>query len=73
MRRPYSHRRRCLPLVATLAFAHRSPSRSLVQIPLAFIDLFKQFKPLREAFPATNELARNVFALLFIVLRGIYW
>ena len=42
-------------------------------IPLAFIDFFKQFPQYRERFPTVNELSRNIFAVLFLTIRGCYW
>ena len=42
-------------------------------IALAFVDVFKFFPKLRESFPATNQLMRNVFAVLFISIRVFYW
>jgi len=42
-------------------------------LPLAFVDLFKQFPPLRALFPVANEMLRNVFAASFLLLRGVYW
>jgi len=45
----------------------------LSSLPLAFVDLFKQFPSVRGRFPMTNELVRNVFAATFLALRGFYW
>ena len=45
----------------------------LSSLPLAFLDLFKQFPTLRAAFPVANENVRIVFAVLFLFCRGFYW
>lgn len=42
-------------------------------IALVFVDLFKQFPALRARYPAANEAARTVFAILFIAFRAVYW
>jgi len=42
-------------------------------LPLAVVDLFKQYPELRRHFPNTNEIARNAFAVSFLALRGAYW
>ncbi len=42
-------------------------------VALAFVDVFKFFPKLRESFPATNQISRNVFAVLFISIRVLYW
>jgi len=42
-------------------------------VPLAFVDLFRMFKPLAEAAPALNEACRVTFAVLFLAFRCIYW
>ena len=42
-------------------------------IPLALVDLFKQFKPLAARYKTTNARAREVFAAFFIVFRTFYW
>lgn len=59
------------------AFQYISPSfmgmAEISSLPLAFVDLFKQFPELRKPFPTCNEIVRNVFAVSFLVLRGVYW
>ena len=45
----------------------------LSSLPLAFVDLFKHFPSLRKGVPAANELARNIFAVTFLAVRGCYW
>lgn len=42
-------------------------------LPLTIVDLFRQFPTLKQSFPATNELARNVFAVTFLGFRAVYW
>jgi hypothetical protein len=42
-------------------------------LPLAVVDFFKHFPALRTHFSTTNELTRQVFAVLFLALRGVYW
>mmetsp|Transcript_114339 Transcript_114339/g.210170 ORF Transcript_114339/g.210170 Transcript_114339/m.210170 type:complete len:282 (+) Transcript_114339:79-924(+) len=42
-------------------------------LPLAFMDLFKYSKPLAEAYPVVFENVRTSFAVLFLLLRCIYW
>jgi len=42
-------------------------------VPLAFVDLFKHFPPLRARFPAFNAAVRNVFVLTFLIFRAVYW
>ena len=42
-------------------------------VPLAFVDLFKQFPALRKAYPAANEAARMTFGVAFLAIRGLYW
>lgn len=59
------------------AFQYQGPAfmgmAEISSLPLAIVDLFKQFPELRKHFPMTNELARNLFAVSFLVLRGAYW
>lgn len=42
-------------------------------IPLVFVDVFKFFPNVAAKFPTVNNLLRMAFALLFILLRGLYW
>jgi len=42
-------------------------------IPLAFMDLFKYSKELTATYPNANEAIRVSFAVLFLLLRCIYW
>jgi len=42
-------------------------------LPLAFMDLFKYSKELTNKFPQTNEAIRSTFAVLFLLLRCVYW
>lgn len=42
-------------------------------VPLAFMDLFKFFKPLQTEMPAAFEGVRTVFAAIFLVVRNLYW
>lgn len=42
-------------------------------VPLAFVDLFRMFKPLAEAAPAVNEAFRVSFAVSFLIVRCVYW
>jgi len=42
-------------------------------IPLAFVDLFKQFKPLKAQYPIICEGTRHMFAYAFLFFRGFYW
>lgn len=59
------------------AFQYISPSfmgmAEISSLPLAFVDLFKQFPDMRKDFPNVNEAARNLFAVSFLALRGAYW
>lgn len=42
-------------------------------MPLAFMDLFKYSPELTKKFPKTSESVRVAFALLFLLVRCIYW
>eukprot|EP00904_Undaria_pinnatifida_P005341 jgi/Undpi1/1937/HiC_scaffold_12.g05324.m1 len=42
-------------------------------IPLVFVDIFKFFPEVAARCEKANELARIAFAVLFIVLRVLYW
>jgi len=43
------------------------------QVPLAVMDLMKQYKGLSSHYPVLNELNRNVFAVIFLCVRVVYW
>jgi len=45
----------------------------LSSVPLAFVDLFRQFPTLAKQFPATNELNRTVFSVSFLVIRVLWF
>ena len=42
-------------------------------LPLTLVDLFKQFPELRKSCAGTNELARTLFAVTFLIFRAVYW
>jgi hypothetical protein len=42
-------------------------------IPLTFVGIFRRSKPLQEAFGTFNEINRVTFAMLFLVIRCVYW
>lgn len=42
-------------------------------IPLGIIDLFKYSKALQSAFPKLEEIVKATFALLFLLIRCVYW
>mmetsp|Transcript_21179 Transcript_21179/g.65127 ORF Transcript_21179/g.65127 Transcript_21179/m.65127 type:complete len:249 (-) Transcript_21179:54-800(-) len=42
-------------------------------IPLAFVDLFKMFPDLKKKYAAANEAVRPFFAVIFLVVRSVYW
>lgn len=43
----------------------------LSSVPLAFVDLFRQFPTLAKQLPAANEMSRTVFAVSFLVIRVV--
>ena len=45
----------------------------LSSLPLAFVDLFKSFRGLREKNEALNGLVRNIFALTFLPVRDVWF
>eukprot|EP00316_Scyphosphaera_apsteinii_P009911 CAMPEP_0119322312 /NCGR_PEP_ID=MMETSP1333-20130426/57806_1 /TAXON_ID=418940 /ORGANISM="Scyphosphaera apsteinii, Strain RCC1455" /LENGTH=256 /DNA_ID=CAMNT_0007329507 /DNA_START=16 /DNA_END=786 /DNA_ORIENTATION=+ len=45
----------------------------LSSVPLCIMDCFKEFPALKQLFPELNEMARVVFAVLFLAVRVCYW
>jgi len=42
-------------------------------VPLAVVDFFRMHKSLAEKYSTINEMARVAFAVLFLLIRCIYW
>ena len=42
-------------------------------IPLTFVDFFKQFKDYAKAYPGVYSTARTIFGVSFIILRLLIW
>ncbi|CAM9625416.1 unnamed protein product, partial [Sphacelaria rigidula] len=42
-------------------------------IPLVFVDVFKYFPNVAAKFSTVNHFLRITFALVFILVRGLYW
>ena len=47
--------------------------QEISSVALGIVDIFKQFRPLQEAYPTCYLIARATFAVLFVLVRVVLW